>query len=101
MTQPPTKTPEVLQVRIVAPKKILFSEAALAVSSTNSAGKFDILPEHANFVTLVELAPIIITKVNEETVKFQFPLAIIYARNNKVNIYTDIQLSITEEGKGN
>lgn len=100
-TPTPAKPVETLQVRIVAPKQILFSEQALSVSSTNSAGKFDILPEHANFVTLVEKNSIVITKTNKEAVKFQFPLAIIYAGHNKVNIYTDIQLTLTEKGEEN
>ena len=31
----------------------IFSGEVLSVSSENDSGKFDILPEHANFITLV------------------------------------------------
>ena len=43
---------DTLQVRIVSPKGEVFKGEATAVSSRNSVGNFDILPQHANFVTL-------------------------------------------------
>lgn len=79
-----------LYVRIVSPKQTLFAGEALAVSSTNSAGKFDILPHHANFLTLTEDVPISILTPDRKKVEFKFPLTIIYNTDNKVNIYTDI-----------
>lgn len=86
---------EFIEVRIISPKGVVLEEKALAVSSKNSAGKFDILPEHANFITLVENSPINIRKIDDQIAIFNFPLAIVYNANNKVNIYTDIQLSLT------
>ena len=82
----------ILRVRIVSPRQVLFEEEAVSVSSTNSMGNFDVLPEHANFVTLISSVPIVIVKKDKQPVTFNFPLAILYAANNKVNIYTDIQL---------
>lgn len=81
-----------LQVRIVSPKQVIFSGEATSVSSTNSVGNFDILPKHANFLTLVEKVPLIIRKPDKEKLTFNFPLAIIFASQNRVNIYIDIQL---------
>lgn len=83
---------EILRVRIVSPRQTLFEGTAKSVSSTNSVGKFDVLPEHANFVTLIQNSPIVIIKEDKQNISFSFPLAILYAANNKVNIYTDIQL---------
>ena len=83
---------EILRVRIVSPRQTLFEGTAKSVSSTNSMGKFDVLPEHANFVTLIQNSPIVIIQEDKQNVSFTFPLAIMYAANNKVNIYTDIQL---------
>lgn len=80
---------QVLTVRIVSPKKDLFGGVALSVSSTNSAGKFDILPQHANFITVVEGNPISVKIGTGQILSFNFPLAIIHTQNNRVNIYTD------------
>ena len=84
-----------LKVKIINPAATLFEGDALSVSSKNSLGKFDVLPEHANFITLVEKEPIIIRKPDKETTNFEFDLAIVYVSNNKVNVYTDIQLTFT------
>lgn len=81
-----------LQVKIISPKQVIFTGQALSVSSINSAGKFDILPEHANFLTMIEKMPIIIRQQDNKQVTYNFPLAIIFASSNRVNIYTDIQL---------
>ena len=83
---------QLLKVKIISPKDNIFEDFALSVSSINSAGNFDILPHHANFITIVKNVPIIIRRANKENVNFQFPLAIVYASQNQVNIYTDIQL---------
>lgn len=90
-------TTPLLNIRIIAPKEELFSGEALSLSSINSAGKFDILPMHANFVTLVENTPIIIRKADKSDEKFEFPMAIIYAANNQVKIYTDVHLPLTPD----
>lgn len=85
---------QLLQVKIISPKEDIFAGLALSISSKNSAGKFDILPEHANFITLVQNEQIIIKTQDKQIKTYKFPLAIIYNANNKVNIYTDIQLSL-------
>lgn len=83
-----------LQVKVLAPKETLFEGEALSVSSKNSSGRFDILPEHANFITLIENNSLIIAKKNKEKLQFNFSLAIIYVSRNQVNIYTDIALPL-------
>lgn len=84
---------DLLQVRIVSPRGELFNGPALSVSSKNSTGNFDILPFHANFITLIKQVAIKIKSLEKKEITFDLPLAIIYTTNNQVNIYTDIQLS--------
>lgn len=83
-----------LKVRIVSPGETIFESEAKSVSAQNSQGKFDILPLHANFITLVENQPITIEKLDHTKVQFTFPLAIIYAYLNQVSIYTYLQSQI-------
>lgn len=82
---------ETLHVRIITPSQVLFEDEATSLSSVNSSGVFDILPEHANFITLIENHEIIIRVANKQIIKFKYPLAIIYTFQNKVNIYTNLQ----------
>lgn len=83
-----------LRVRIVTPKQVIFDDQADSVSSVNSSGKFDILPQHANFISIVENVPIIIRSQNKKPQSFTFPVAIIYNIRSMVNIYTDIAIKI-------
>ena len=100
-----------LTVKIISPTQTIFDGEAYSISSVNSLGKFDILPYHANFITLVQKSPIFLRVrkkgtedqnagkgmfnelfgKNIEEVKYQFDLAIIFTKDNLVKIYTQIQ----------
>lgn len=82
---------KLLNVRVISPRGESLKIDAKSVSSKNSSGKFDILPEHANFVTLIEEQPVFFLKENNTTEKIQFKMAILHTYGNKVNIYTDLQ----------
>jgi len=80
-----------LHVRIISPQQLILDTEAVSVSSKNVQGNFDILPQHANFITLVENTPIVIRVERQKPLVFKFLLAIIITRENKVDIYTYIQ----------
>ena len=80
-----------LKVRVLSPRQIIFEDEALSVSSKNSLGIFDILPLHANFITLIENNVIRIQKKDKSVTTIDVPFAILYQINNQVNIYTDLQ----------
>lgn len=77
-----------LHVRVISPKKLLLDTEATSVSSKNSQGPFDILPQHANFITVIENSPIIIRHNRQKPITFNLPLAIILTMKDSVNIYT-------------
>ena len=76
-----------LAVEINSPEKELWKGEALSVSSENLSGVFDILPFHANFITIIENKPIKI-RTPEKMEEFNFSNAILYATKNKIIIYT-------------
>ena len=76
-----------ITIAINSSDKLIWEGKAVSLSSINSSGPFDILPMHANFITIVENSPIKInTGLNIE--EYTFPNAIIYATKNRVLIYT-------------
>ncbi len=79
-------------LRILTPAKTIFEGEVQSVSSVNSAGPFDILAEHANFITLVEDKDIKIIKADKQLLTFKFAEAIIFNADSKVAIYADPQL---------
>ncbi len=80
---------QTLTVRILTPKRVLFEGAALSVSSINSDGPFDILPEHANFITIVQKQRIDIQKPDKTKLTFNFNQAVIYNVKNYISIYAE------------
>lgn len=79
-----------LHVRIISPQQLILDTQALSVSSKNPQGPFDILPAHANFITIIENSPIVVRIPGQKDTVFKFPLAIILTTENMVNIYTYI-----------
>ena len=85
-----------LHVKIQTPEGVVWEGNAEAVSSHNSVGAFDILPEHANFVTLIESQSIIVVSPTG-TRDFNFKRAVMSLKDNTVSIYADIAQSTSEE----
>lgn len=81
---------EHLQVSVVSPQEVLYSGEAQSVSSKNSAGNFDILPEHAHFITIIENSPITVRPPEQKEIVFNFPLAIIETIDNQVKIFAQL-----------
>lgn len=86
-----------LHVRIISPQQLMLDTDAESVSSKNMQGPFDILPFHANFITVVENQPITVRVKGQKPQVFKFPIAIVYNTNNQVDIYTYIQLQVDQK----
>ena len=78
---------DMLTVAINSPEKVIWEGRALSVTSANSKGTFDVLPHHANFITIIENKPIII-QTGTRALTYTFPICLMYARDNYVYAYT-------------
>ncbi|HAI63053.1 MAG: ATP synthase epsilon chain [candidate division WWE3 bacterium GW2011_GWF2_41_45] len=78
-----------LLVSVKTKEKVLFEGTAETVTSFNLRGRFDILPHHANFITLVSKYVIIDTGKETER-KFDIDKGILYAMSNRVSVYVGI-----------
>ena len=79
-----------LNVRVMSSTGVLFNDKVCSLSSQNSKGKFDVLPQHANFITLVENRPIVVVRKGGEKVKWEYRLAVIHVIEDSVNIYVQL-----------
>ena len=75
-----------LTVTVNSPEKILWHGKADSVSSENSKGPFDVLSEHANFITIIEKKPIII-HIGKHVESFDAKRAVIYVQSDYVSCY--------------
>jgi F0F1-type ATP synthase epsilon subunit len=81
-----------LEVEILWPpsqKKEGFKGKALSVSSKNRLGKFDILPQHANFITLI-LDFLTIYTPDKRKISFQFKRGVLEVYKNKVKAFLEV-----------
>ena len=89
MTEPSTDSKERLSVRIIPLGETVWEGTARSVSAVNTEGRFDILPRHAGFMTILLDRPItVLTDSKKE--QFSFPRALLYADEGVVTIYTGI-----------
>ncbi len=67
-------------------EKDTFYKKATAVSSENGLGRFDILPQHINFITLI-FKELTIHTEDKEKVSYQFERGVLEVQKNEVNIF--------------
>jgi len=70
-------------------KEIFFEGKAESISSQNKIGRFDILPGHANFISLIFDSLSIITE-DKKKIVYQFKKGVLEVSENKVNIFLGI-----------
>jgi len=63
-----------------------FKGKAEAVSSQNRLGKFDILPEHINFITLI-FGSLTIQTPERKKITYQFERGVLEVSENRVNVF--------------
>jgi len=81
---------EQLNVRVISPEKVIWEGMAHSVSSKNVDGPFDVLPEHANFITIIYKEPIVIRSIDKKLITYTFDQSVLYTHNSDVRIYTTI-----------
>lgn len=68
----------------------LFEGEVKAVSSFNEIGPFDILPQHANFISLIQKA-LVIHQIGGTRNEIKFDVAILRIVENKAEVYLGIR----------
>lgn len=85
---------QLLNIEIRSKRGLIFSGKAEAVSSRNETGKFDLLPLHANFITLINETVIIHKRTfgGTEIIRDEFPArrGVIKVSGNKVAIFLSL-----------
>lgn len=79
------KTDKRLSVTIRLPTKTLWEGEAWAISSTNQLGAFDVLPEHTQYIGLID-EYVLIHQDNEDK-RYTLTKALMRVVDNKVEIW--------------
>lgn len=80
---------KILKVEIINPEKVIYKGEIQALSSINKQGRFDILPSHSNFITLIQDSLVI--KIDQEnTQEFKLNQGVISCFDNQIKVYIGI-----------
>lgn len=85
---------ERLYLQVKNRETTLYQGEVRAITSYNEVGTFDVLPEHANFISLIQKS-LIIHELRGSKNEIKFDVALLRVSENKVEIY----LGITSLGK--
>ena len=90
--QVPTVTPaeaEKIHVTVRNRTQILFSEFVKSLTSKNDTGIFDILPEHANFISLIG-GSLVLRKLDGQKQEIPLRNGVIKVKDNAIYCYIDL-----------
>ncbi len=79
-----------LSVHIASAEGLIWDGTAHSVSSVNRDGPFDVLPQHAQFITLISGAPLTVRPVVGEARTFTFQRAVMHVHGNTVAVYVGV-----------
>lgn len=77
-------------LKITNPERVFFEGEAVSLSSVNNSGPFDILPNHAHFVSLLHDANLSVVDKDSKPITFKVARGLISARDNKVRVFVDL-----------
>ena len=80
----------VLNVQARAPFQLYFQGEALVVTASNTVGKFDILPGHANFFSVINPDSEVVIGTEDEDTHIQVSNGIISVKDDEVLLFLDI-----------
>lgn len=79
--------PELITTILTSPEAVVWEGHALSVTSENSEGLFDLFPDHARFMTLLEDVDLIIRLPQEQEESFHIEKAVLLFQDATAKIY--------------
>ncbi|HLC93627.1 MAG TPA: hypothetical protein VJG85_01280 [Patescibacteria group bacterium] len=75
-----------LQVKIKSATRTHFDGEAFSITSYNDTGVFDVLPQHANFITVIK-DRVIVNKGMKDQVEVRVENGVLSVKGDRVNVY--------------
>ncbi len=84
-----TATSKSMHVKVYAPFKVYFDGTATSISAVNDTGAFDILPQHHNFMTLLNEGEIVVRSDKGED-RVAVTRGIMHVKADEVVVFLDV-----------
>jgi F0F1-type ATP synthase epsilon subunit len=78
-----------MHIKVYAPFKTYYDDIGTSISAVNETGPFDILPQHHNFMTLLNAGDVIVrTDADEKKIPIQ--RGIMHVKADRVIVFLDV-----------
>lgn len=81
------RDPELINVTLKSPESVVWQGDATTVTSQNSEGLFDLYPDHARFMTLLEGVDLLVRLPTGEEKKFAIEKAVLLFEDAHAHVY--------------
>lgn len=78
---------QTIATKIMSPVAVVYEAPVTAITAENSEGVFDILPDHARFMSLLNPTPITLELPDASVATFTFENAVLFFEDNIAVIY--------------
>ena len=78
-----------LQVQVRSRQGLFFEGELFAVSSYNAAGKFDVLPDHTNFISMIQ-KEVVLRRADGNKDEIGVENGVMMVENNKVMVFLGV-----------
>ncbi len=82
---------EGIYLKVQTKEGIIFEGRVRSLSSFNEKGRFDILPQHANFISLIHKSLFIRPEDQDKTLKIDFDTALLRVKENRIEVYIGVE----------
>lgn len=84
-----TEARPTVHIRVASPFKVFFDEEAFSISAVNETGPFDILPQHHNFITLLDACEIVV-RTSRGDFRIQISGGIMHVKADKIVVFLNV-----------
>lgn len=81
---------ESIEVKVYSPFRDYYDGPAFSLSAVNDTGPFDILPEHHNFISLLNACDLVVRTVANGDQKIRISGGLIHVKADKVIVFLDV-----------
>ena len=79
-----------MHVKVYAPFKVYFDGQAKSMTAANRVGPFDVLPQHHNFISLLESGDIVVRMDGRDDFQMHINRGIMHVKADIVRVFLDI-----------
>jgi F0F1-type ATP synthase epsilon subunit len=79
-----------MHVKVCSPYRVYFDETATSISGENATGPFDILPQHHNFITLLEPCELVIARPGRDKQRIKISGGLMHVKSDVVKVFLDV-----------